>query len=118
MIQITGREMFKSAAARLRKERMAVRRHEAGKYDVTNKAKGRRYLVSFTRIGGRVFGSCTCEAGHPTKGNRVPVQCKHILAAVITHNAINAVRRAAKVETAPIPAFVDAAAADATEANY
>ena len=118
MIQITGGNQFKNAAARLRKERMGVRRHEAGKYDVTNKTKGHNYLVSFVKIGGKVFGTCTCEAGLPMKGNRVPMVCKHLAAAVIFHNATNAMRRAAKAPAAPVPAFCDDDDPDMMEANW
>ena len=118
MIQITGGNQFRNAAARLQKERMGVRRHEVGKYDVTNKAKGHNYLVSFVKIGGRVFGTCTCEAGLPMKGNRVPMVCKHLAAAVIFHNAVNAARRAANAAPAPVPVFCDEDDADAMECNW
>lgn len=118
MIQITGGNQLKNAAARLRRERMNVRRHEAGKYDVTNKTKGHNYMVSFTRINGRVFGTCTCAAGLPSDRRRVPMVCKHLAAAVIYHNAINAMRRAVNAPTAPVPAFRDDDDADAMEANW
>ncbi len=117
MIQIIGGNQFRNAAARLQRERMKVKRHEAGRYDVTNTAKNHNYLVSFTKINERVFGTCTCEAGMPMKGNRVPIVCKHLAAAVIFHNAINAARRAAKAAPAPVPVFRDDDP-DAMEANW
>jgi hypothetical protein len=73
---------------------MHVRRYEKGVYEVTNKTKGRSYLVRFTRRGAHVFGQCTCEAGTPTAGrNRVPMVCKYLFAAIIFHRAIIAMRR-------------------------
>lgn len=107
MIQITGRQQFKGAAERIQRERMSVRRYESGAYAVTNKAKGHDYMVRFERRDGRVFGSCTCEAGHPSRGNRVPVVCKHLFAAVLVHNAISAMRRAASAAPATLPEFED-----------
>lgn len=118
MIQIQGRHQFKGAAARLQRERMAVSRHEAGKYNVENRTRGTRYMVSFIRIEGRVFGTCTCPAGLPLDGNRVPKVCKHLLAGLLFHNAINAQRKAAKVAPAPVPAFDDEDHPDYWEANY
>jgi hypothetical protein len=41
MIQIQNKEQFTTAAARLQKERMKVRRAEAHKWEVTNTAEGR-----------------------------------------------------------------------------
>jgi hypothetical protein len=93
MIQLTGREQFTKAAERAKRERMSVRRYEAGCYEVTNKKKGHSYLVRFLRLGANLFGRCTCEAGTPST-NRVPQVCKHLFAAVITHRAIVRMRRA------------------------
>lgn len=107
MIQIQGRRQFERAAERLCKERMSVRRYEPSAYEVTNTAKGHNYIVRFTRRGGNVFGHCTCEAGTPTTGRQVPMICKHLLAAVITHNAINAMRRAAQTTPEPVTEFED-----------
>ena len=118
MIQITGGNQFRNATARLRKERMKVRRHEAGKYDVTNTAKNHNYMVSFIRISGRIFGTCTCAAGLPMDRARVPMVCKHLAAAVIYHNALNNMRRAAQVAPAPVPVFCDDDDPDAMEANW
>ena len=42
MIEIQGRHQFKSAAAKIQRERMSVRRMEAGAYFVRNTAKGLR----------------------------------------------------------------------------
>jgi hypothetical protein len=93
MIQLTGRQQFKSAAERATKEHMHVRRYEHGVYEVTNRAKGHSYLVRFLRLGANVFGKCSCEAGTPSSERR-PVVCKHLFAAVITHRAIVRMRRA------------------------
>ena len=107
MIQIQGRQQFKNAAARMQQERMSVRRYEPSAYEVTNTAKGHNYIVRFTRRAGSVFGSCTCEAGTPSTGRRVPQVCKHLLAAILTHNAINAMRRAANAAPAPVAEWDD-----------
>jgi hypothetical protein len=92
MIQIQGREQFRSAAERAGKEHMHVRRYEQNVYEVTNRAKGRAYLVRFVRLGRHVFGKCSCEAGTPSTERR-PMVCKHLFAAVIFHNAVAAMRR-------------------------
>lgn len=108
MIQIQSRDQFKNAAARAQKERMHVRRHEPSVYEVVNRAKGHTYLVRFERRNGSVFGTCTCEAGTPTASRtRVPVICKHLFAAVIFHNAVNAMRRAAAAALAPVTKWED-----------
>ncbi len=95
MIQIQRREQFTKAAERATKEKMAVRRYEPHVYEVTNKAKRHTYLVRFERHNGQVFGTCTCEAGTPTRGNRVPAVCKHLLAAVLFVRALRQMRQAA-----------------------
>jgi hypothetical protein len=118
MIEIQGRHQFKSAAARIQRERMSVRRMEAGAYFVRNVTKGHDYVVRFVRIEGKVFGGCTCEAGLPSDRGRAPLQCKHLLAAIIVHNALNAMRRAAHAAPAPIPAFDDTDDPDMMESNY
>jgi hypothetical protein len=87
MIQLTGREQFTKATERAKRERMSVRRYEAGCYEVTNKAKGHSYMVRFLRLGANLFGKCICEAGTPST-ERQPMVCKHLFAAVITHRAI------------------------------
>lgn len=92
MIQIQGRQQFERAAKRAAKEHMSVRRHERSVYEVTNPAKGHTYLVRFIRLGANVFGKCTCEAGTPST-ERIPQVCKHLLVAVIFHNAVNQMRR-------------------------
>ena len=93
MIQIQRAEQFTRAAERAGKEKMSVRRYEAHVYEVTNKAKQHTYLVRFERHHGQVFGTCTCEAGTPTKGNRVPVVCKHLFAAVLFVRALRQMRQ-------------------------
>lgn len=118
MIQIQGRQQFRNAADRMQKERMSVRRYEASAYEVTNTAKGHRYIVRFTRRDGSVFGQCTCEAGTPTTGRRVPMICKHLLAAVIFHNAVNAMRRAASAAPAPVVKWEDDDDPDCDWRNY
>jgi hypothetical protein len=109
MIEIQGREQFRNAAKRLRKERMGVRRCEAGAYFVVNKSKGQGspYIVRFVRVEGKVFGGCTCEAGLPSDHSRRPVECKHLLAGILFHNAMNAARRAVRATPEAIPVFVD-----------
>ena len=95
MIQIQRREQFAKAADRLNKEPQSIRRHEPGLYEVTNKAKGHTYHVRIERQDGKTFGTCTCEAGTPHTGKRVPMVCKHLLAAVIFHRALYMMRRLA-----------------------
>lgn len=95
MIQIQRPEQFTNAAARLTKERQSIRRHEPGLYEVTNKAKGHSYHVRIEREQGRTFGTCTCEAGTPHKGRRLPLICKHLTAVVIYLRAIREMRKRA-----------------------
>ena len=95
MIQIQRREQFTNAAARLQKEHMSVRLYEPRLYEVTNKAKGHTYHVRIERKDGKTFGTCTCEAGTPHTGKRVPMVCKHLLAAVLFHRALYMMRRRA-----------------------
>ena len=92
MIQIQRREQFTKAAERISREKMGVRRYEPHVYEVTNKAKGHAYLVRFEQRHGQTFGTCTCEAGTPTRGQRVPVVCKHLLAAVLFVRALRQMR--------------------------
>ena len=94
MIQIQRPEQFARAAARLTKERQSIRRHEPHLYEVTNKAKGHTYHVRIEQWDGRTFGTCTCEAGTPHHGRRVPVVCKHLCAVIIYLRAIREMRRA------------------------
>jgi hypothetical protein len=97
MIQIQRPAQFTNAATRATKERQHVRRYhnEPGVYEVTNRAKGHAYLVRFTRRHGQTFGTCTCEAGTPTRGQRVPMICKHLFAAVLFVRAVRQMRQAA-----------------------
>jgi hypothetical protein len=92
MIQIQRPEQFTSAQARATKERMFVRRYEPSVYEVTNKAKAHSYLVRFSRLNGQTFAACTCEAGTPTRGQRVPLVCKHLYAAVLFVRALRQMR--------------------------
>jgi hypothetical protein len=99
MIEIKGRDQFKNAAERITKEKLNVRRFEPSAYTVVNVTKmSGAYIVRFYKRDEKIFGACDCEAGKPTKGAaRVPRECKHLLAAILTHNAVNAMRRAAAV---------------------
>jgi hypothetical protein len=99
MIQIQRREQFTKAAARLTTERQSVRRYEAGLYEVTNKAKGHTYHVRIERKDGQPFGTCTCEAGTPTKGQRIPQVCKHLAAVVIYLRALREMRKQIEAQT-------------------
>lgn len=119
MIQIQSRNQFRNAAARAQKERLHVRRYEQSTYEVVNRAKGHTYLVRFERRGGHVFGTCTCEAGMPSAGrNRVPMICKHLFAAIIFHNALNAMRRASSAPTMPVAEFEDSDDPDCDLRNW
>jgi hypothetical protein len=89
---IQRREQFTKAADRLTREPQSIRRHEPGLYVVTNKSKGHTYHDRVERQNGHTFGSCTCDAGLPTKGNRVPVVCKHLAAVVIYLRALRGMR--------------------------
>jgi hypothetical protein len=95
MIQIQRPEQFTKAAERLTREHMHVRLYEPRLYEVTNLAKQHTYHVRIERQNGKTFGTCTCEAGTPHKGSRVPMVCKHLLAAVIFHRALYMMRRRA-----------------------
>lgn len=93
MIQIQNPAQFTKAAARLQKERMRVARHEPGFYRVENRTKGRTYHVRIERRDLGTFGTCTCEAGTPSRRNSQPLVCKHLAAIVIYLRAIRAMRR-------------------------
>ncbi len=93
MIQIQRREQFEKAAARLNQEPQSIRRHEPGLWIVTNKAKGTSYPVRISRIAGKTFVTCGCEAGTPHYGNRRPMVCKHAAALIIFLRAVRAMRR-------------------------
>lgn len=93
MIQIQRAEQFTTAAARLERERMGVRRFEPHAYEVINKAKGHTYHVRFERVDGRLFGSCDCPAG--LRHGKSPLVCKHLAACVIYLRAVQAMRRRA-----------------------
>jgi uncharacterized Zn finger protein len=95
MIQIQRREQFTKGAERLRREPQSIRRHEPGLYVVTNKSKGHTYHVRIERVEGRTFGTCTCEAGTPHHGHRMPMVCKHLAAVVIFLRAVQFMRRRA-----------------------
>ena len=93
MIQIQRREQFSRAAERLHKEPQSIRRHEPHLYEVTNKAKGHQYHVRIESRNGLTFGTCTCEAGTPHAGRRVPTVCKHLAAVVLFLRAVREMRR-------------------------
>jgi hypothetical protein len=93
MIQIQRREQFTKAAEKLWRECMGVRRQEPHLYEVTNKSKGISYHVRIERQGAQTFGTCTCEAGTPHKGRRVPMVCKHLAAVVLFLRAVREMRR-------------------------
>ena len=85
MIEITGKAQFADAIERARKERVLVQPLRFREYAVTNRSNGHRYFVSFEVRNGKRFGTCSCEAGTPMRGNHVPLVCKHLLAAVTVH---------------------------------
>lgn len=93
MIQIQSVEQFTRAAERLWNERMGVRRAEPHMYEVTNKAKGVRYHVRFTRLDGQLFAFCDCPAG--LRHGRQPLVCKHLAAVIIFLRAVREMRRRA-----------------------
>jgi hypothetical protein len=95
MIQIRRPEQFTKAGERAVRERQHVRRYEPHVYQVTNRAKGHSYLVRFERRGGQTFGACTCKAGSPSTGQRVPMVCKHLFAAVLFVRALRSMRQTA-----------------------
>ena len=72
---------------------MGVRRAEPHMYEVTNKLKGVRYHVRFTRQDGQLFASCDCPAG--LRHNQQPLVCKHLAAVVIFLRAIRAMKQRA-----------------------
>jgi len=92
MIQIQRPEQFTKAAARLQREPQSIRRHEPSLYEVTNKRKGNVYHVRIEGRDGLTFGTCTCEAGTPHHGKRVPQVCKHLAAVVIFLRAVREMR--------------------------
>lgn len=95
MIQIQSAEQFTKAGARLLKERMRVSRYEPDFYTVENRTKGRTYHVRIDRLDGRTFGTCTCEAGTPSRRNSQPLVCKHLAAVVLYLRAVREMRRRA-----------------------
>jgi hypothetical protein len=95
MIQIQRPEQFEKAAARLTKERMRVSRHEPNFYAVENRTKGHSYHVRIDRNALGTFGTCTCEAGTPSRRNAAPMVCKHLAAVVIYLRGLRIMRRVA-----------------------
>jgi uncharacterized Zn finger protein len=93
MIQLQSKSQFTTAAARLQKERMKVRRTEAHKWEVTNTTKGVTYNVRFTRRDSGLFASCDCKAG--LRHNQAPLMCKHVCAAVLVLRGIQEARQTA-----------------------
>ena len=94
MIQLQRPEVWQKAAARLKDEPQAIRRHEPHLWLVTNKKKNHTYTVRLIHQDGKVFIRCGCEAGSPTKGQRVPMACKHAAAVSVFLRAIREMRRA------------------------
>lgn len=90
MIQIQGPQQFTKAAERCRKERMLVRPAGFRRYYVTNRSNSHQYEVFFSMMNGKRFGACNCAAGYPMQGNRAPMVCKHLAAALTVHLAIAA----------------------------
>ena len=84
-----GREQFKRAAVRARRERMMVRPVAECEYSVANQSKGTTYRVRFLSINGKAFGNCDCLAGRPARGDEVPLVCKHLFAAAVVHKALS-----------------------------
>ena len=97
MIEIKSAEQFRSAQERGIRERMMVRARGFRQYEVTNRSKGNTYTVFFSKLNGKFFGTCNCEAGLPMKGNRVPMVCKHLWAAFLTCRAF-----AGKIQRPPL----------------
>ena len=95
MIQTQRPEQFTKAANRLNSEPQSIRRHERGLYEVTNKSKGHAYHVRIERENGRTFGTCTCEAGTPHHGRRMPLVCKHLCVVVMLLRAVREMRKRA-----------------------
>ena len=87
MIQIMGRQQFRRAEERARRERMMVRPVAECEYSVANQSKG-TYHVRFLSINGKAFGNCNCLAGRPARGDEVPMVCKHLYAAAVVHVAL------------------------------
>ncbi len=93
MIQIQRKEQFTKAIERARRERMFVQPLRFREYVVTNRSTGSKYVVMFEVYLGKKFGTCSCEAGSPTRGNHRPLVCKHMLAALTVHTALMAQQR-------------------------
>ncbi len=92
MIQIQSKTQFTKAIERAKKERMLVSMLRFRDYSVLNRSNGRRYVVMFEVVNGKKFGTCSCEAGSPMRGNHLPMVCKHLLAALTVHTALMAQR--------------------------
>ncbi|MBA2645818.1 MAG: hypothetical protein H0U81_03360 [Pyrinomonadaceae bacterium] len=93
MIQIQSKQQFTKAIERARRERMLVSMIRFREYAVLNRSNGRRYVVMFEVVDGKRFGTCSCEAGSPMRGNHRPLVCKHLLAALTVHTGLMAQRR-------------------------
>jgi uncharacterized Zn finger protein len=74
---------------------MRIARHEPDFYSVENSTKGCTYHVGIERHEGATFGTCTCEAGTPSRRNSRPLVCKHLAAIVICLRAIQEMRKRA-----------------------
>jgi hypothetical protein len=93
MIQIQRPEQFRNAGERLKTEPQSVSRYEPGLYLVRNKKKGTGYSVRIERRDGHTFGTCSCPAGTPTHGRRIPQICKHLCAVVMLLRAVRAMKQ-------------------------
>ena len=71
----------------------------AGSDDAPGAGRRHRMSQQVARLSphqnGKVFMRCACEAGTPTKGQRVPMVCKHMAALVLFKIAVRGMRRAA-----------------------
>lgn len=96
MIKIQSASQFSRAADKLRTERQSVTRHEPGLYMVRNLRKGTGYSVRIERRGDLgTFGTCSCEAGTPSRRNAAPRVCKHLCAVVMLLRAVREMRQRA-----------------------
>lgn len=98
MIRIQRPEQFTRAAERLQKERVRVSRYEPNFYTVENRTKSHTYHVRIDRNALGTFGTCTCEAGSPSRYNAAPMVCKHLAAVVIYLRGLRIMRRVAALD--------------------
>jgi uncharacterized Zn finger protein len=87
MIQLRDEQQMSRAIAKARVVKPLVRVRGWRQYEVTNKATGASYEVTFDVRNGARLASCTCPAG---QAGRVP--CYHIAASAAGHLMIAAAR--------------------------